>query len=239
MGGVGSGVSRADPGEASGEKPRANVVRGVGLCVRATDRHAAFAWFGVEPQTFSLTDKSGDGIFGATSRRLRLGRLPRRYRRWRVHHLLDRGRKGAGAINVNTWGVTDTIDALVRSGARPGPAKLANPEAPLVHLNRLTRPTSMLEKEPASSMRGSTMASNSLGTRDRLAVDDTSYQIQSVGPASTAPARAALQPEGVAGEPASQRGRAAGDRRAGRCAGRVGPGGRARPGGGRTRRPGC
>jgi hypothetical protein len=59
----------------------------------------------------------------------------------------------------------------------PGPAKLANPEVPLVHLNRLTRPTSMLEKEPASSMRGSTMASNSLGTRDRLAVDDSIYQI--------------------------------------------------------------
>ena len=88
------------------------------------------------------------------------------------------------APSTSIHGVSPTPSSPVRSGARPCPAKLANPEAPLVHLNRLTRPTSMLEKEPASSMRGSTMASNSLGTRDRLAVDDTIYQIQSVGPGS-------------------------------------------------------
>lgn len=40
------------------------------------------------------------------------------------------GRVLAG-MNVNTWGVTDAIEALVRSGAHVDPAKLADPEVPL------------------------------------------------------------------------------------------------------------
>ena len=37
------------------------------------------------------------------------------------------GRVLAG-MNVNTWGVTDAIEALVRSGARVDPAELADPD---------------------------------------------------------------------------------------------------------------
>lgn len=43
------------------------------------------------------------------------------------------GRVLAG-MNVNTWGVTDAIEALVRSGARIDPAKLADPQVPLTDL---------------------------------------------------------------------------------------------------------
>jgi 3-phenylpropionate/trans-cinnamate dioxygenase ferredoxin reductase subunit len=43
------------------------------------------------------------------------------------------GRVLAG-MNVNTWGVTDAIEALVRSGARVDPAKLADPEELLMYL---------------------------------------------------------------------------------------------------------
>lgn len=37
-------------------------------------------------------------------------------------------------MNVNTWDVTDAIEALVRSGTRVDPGKLADPEVPLTHL---------------------------------------------------------------------------------------------------------
>ena len=37
-------------------------------------------------------------------------------------------------MNVNTWDVTDAIEALVRSAAQPDPSKLANPDAPLTEL---------------------------------------------------------------------------------------------------------
>jgi 3-phenylpropionate/trans-cinnamate dioxygenase ferredoxin reductase subunit len=37
-------------------------------------------------------------------------------------------------MNVNTWDVTDAIEALVRSGAQPDPSKLADPEVPLTDL---------------------------------------------------------------------------------------------------------
>lgn len=40
------------------------------------------------------------------------------------------GRVLAG-MNVNTWDVTDAIEGLVRSGARPDPAKLADADVPL------------------------------------------------------------------------------------------------------------
>ena len=43
------------------------------------------------------------------------------------------GRVLAG-MNVNTWGVTDAIEALVRSGARIDPAALADPEVLLMYL---------------------------------------------------------------------------------------------------------
>jgi 3-phenylpropionate/trans-cinnamate dioxygenase ferredoxin reductase subunit len=43
------------------------------------------------------------------------------------------GRVLAG-MNVNTWGVTDAIEALVRSGARVDPAKLADPDVLLMYL---------------------------------------------------------------------------------------------------------
>ena len=43
------------------------------------------------------------------------------------------GRVLAG-MNVNTWGVTDAIGTLVRSGARVDPAKLADPEVLLMYL---------------------------------------------------------------------------------------------------------
>ncbi|GLP80991.1 hypothetical protein TUM20984_24110 [Mycobacterium antarcticum] len=43
------------------------------------------------------------------------------------------GRVLAG-MNVNTWGVTDAIEALVRSGARVDPAALADPEVRLMYL---------------------------------------------------------------------------------------------------------
>jgi 3-phenylpropionate/trans-cinnamate dioxygenase ferredoxin reductase subunit len=43
------------------------------------------------------------------------------------------GRVLAG-MNVNTWGVTDAIEALVRSGARVDPAALADPEVLLMYL---------------------------------------------------------------------------------------------------------
>ncbi|AEV70830.1 NAD(P)H-nitrite reductase [Mycolicibacterium rhodesiae NBB3] len=43
------------------------------------------------------------------------------------------GRVLAG-MNVNTWGVTDAIEALVRSGARVDPAKLADPEELLMYV---------------------------------------------------------------------------------------------------------
>jgi 3-phenylpropionate/trans-cinnamate dioxygenase ferredoxin reductase subunit len=43
------------------------------------------------------------------------------------------GRVLAG-MNVNTWGVTDAIEALVRSGERVDPAKLADPEELLRYL---------------------------------------------------------------------------------------------------------
>jgi 3-phenylpropionate/trans-cinnamate dioxygenase ferredoxin reductase subunit len=43
------------------------------------------------------------------------------------------GRVLAG-MNVNTWGVTDAIEALVRSGARVDPAKLTDPEELLMYL---------------------------------------------------------------------------------------------------------
>ena len=43
------------------------------------------------------------------------------------------GRVLAG-MNVNTWGVTDAIEALVRSGARVDPAELADPEVLLMYL---------------------------------------------------------------------------------------------------------
>ena len=37
-------------------------------------------------------------------------------------------------MNVNTWGVTDAIEALVRSGERVDPAKLADPDELLRYL---------------------------------------------------------------------------------------------------------
>lgn len=37
-------------------------------------------------------------------------------------------------MNVNTWDVTDAIEALVRSGAQPNPSKLADPDVPLTEL---------------------------------------------------------------------------------------------------------
>ena len=43
------------------------------------------------------------------------------------------GRVLAG-MNVNTWGVTDAIEALVRSGARVDPAELADPDVLLTYL---------------------------------------------------------------------------------------------------------
>jgi 3-phenylpropionate/trans-cinnamate dioxygenase ferredoxin reductase subunit len=43
------------------------------------------------------------------------------------------GRVLAG-MNANTWGVTDAIEALVRSGARVDPAALADPEVLLMYL---------------------------------------------------------------------------------------------------------
>jgi 3-phenylpropionate/trans-cinnamate dioxygenase ferredoxin reductase component len=43
------------------------------------------------------------------------------------------GRVLAG-MNVNTWGVTDAIEALVRSGARVDPAELADPQVLLMYL---------------------------------------------------------------------------------------------------------
>ena len=43
------------------------------------------------------------------------------------------GRVLAG-MNVNTWEVTDAIEGLVRSGARPDPAKLADPDVLLMDL---------------------------------------------------------------------------------------------------------
>ncbi len=43
------------------------------------------------------------------------------------------GRVLAG-MNVNTWDVTDAIEALVRSGARPDPARLADPDVLLMDL---------------------------------------------------------------------------------------------------------
>ena len=43
------------------------------------------------------------------------------------------GRVLAG-MNVNTWDVTDAIEGLVRSGARPDPAKLADPDVLLTYL---------------------------------------------------------------------------------------------------------
>ncbi|CAG7642955.1 hypothetical protein E143388_08460 [Rhodococcus opacus] len=43
------------------------------------------------------------------------------------------GRVLAG-MNVNTWGVTDAIEALVRSGERVDPAKLADPDELLRYL---------------------------------------------------------------------------------------------------------
>jgi 3-phenylpropionate/trans-cinnamate dioxygenase ferredoxin reductase subunit len=39
-------------------------------------------------------------------------------------------------MNVNTWDVTDDIEALVRSKAQPDPSKLADPEVPLTDLTR-------------------------------------------------------------------------------------------------------
>ena len=42
--------------------------------------------------------------------------------------------KVLAGMNVNTWDVTDAIEALVRSGARPDPAKLADPDVPLTDL---------------------------------------------------------------------------------------------------------
>lgn len=43
------------------------------------------------------------------------------------------GRVLAG-MNVNVWDVTDAIQSLVRSGARPDPGKLADPQVPLTDL---------------------------------------------------------------------------------------------------------
>ncbi|HEY6647970.1 MAG TPA: oxidoreductase C-terminal domain-containing protein, partial [Mycobacterium sp.] len=46
-------------------------------------------------------------------------------------------RKGGlvlAGMNVNTWDVTDAIEALVRSGAQPDPSKLADPDVPLTEL---------------------------------------------------------------------------------------------------------
>jgi 3-phenylpropionate/trans-cinnamate dioxygenase ferredoxin reductase component len=37
-------------------------------------------------------------------------------------------------MNVNTWDVTDAIEALVRSGAQLDPSKLADPEVALTDL---------------------------------------------------------------------------------------------------------
>jgi 3-phenylpropionate/trans-cinnamate dioxygenase ferredoxin reductase component len=37
-------------------------------------------------------------------------------------------------MNVNTWDVTDAIEALVRSRAQPDPSKLADPDVPLTEL---------------------------------------------------------------------------------------------------------
>ncbi len=43
------------------------------------------------------------------------------------------GRVLAG-MNVNTWDVTEAIESLVRSGARPDPARLADPQVLLKDL---------------------------------------------------------------------------------------------------------
>ena len=43
-------------------------------------------------------------------------------------------RKVLAGMNVNTWDVTDDIETLVRSDAKPDPAKLADPEVPLADL---------------------------------------------------------------------------------------------------------
>jgi 3-phenylpropionate/trans-cinnamate dioxygenase ferredoxin reductase subunit len=45
-----------------------------------------------------------------------------------------RGGRVLAGMNVNTWGVTDAIEALVRSGARVDPAELADPEVLLMYL---------------------------------------------------------------------------------------------------------
>ena len=37
-------------------------------------------------------------------------------------------------MNVNTWDVTDAIEALVRSDAQTDPSRLADPEVPLTDL---------------------------------------------------------------------------------------------------------
>jgi len=43
-------------------------------------------------------------------------------------------RKVLAGMNLNTWDVTDAIETLVRSDAKPDPAKLADPEVPLADL---------------------------------------------------------------------------------------------------------
>ncbi|BBY94599.1 pyridine nucleotide-disulfide oxidoreductase [Mycobacterium gallinarum] len=45
-----------------------------------------------------------------------------------------RERRVLAGMNVNTWGVTDAIEALVRSGAHVDAAKLADPDVPLMGL---------------------------------------------------------------------------------------------------------
>jgi 3-phenylpropionate/trans-cinnamate dioxygenase ferredoxin reductase component len=51
------------------------------------------------------------------------------------------GRVLAG-MNVNVWGVTDTIEAMVRAGDRVNMARLVNPEVPLDQINRDVTATS-------------------------------------------------------------------------------------------------
>jgi 3-phenylpropionate/trans-cinnamate dioxygenase ferredoxin reductase subunit len=45
-----------------------------------------------------------------------------------------RGGTVLAGMNVNTWDVTDAIEALVRSAAQPDPSKLADPDVPLTEL---------------------------------------------------------------------------------------------------------
>jgi 3-phenylpropionate/trans-cinnamate dioxygenase ferredoxin reductase component len=40
----------------------------------------------------------------------------------------------AAAMNANVWDVTDTLQALVRSGSRIDPAQLADPDVTLTDL---------------------------------------------------------------------------------------------------------